>query len=105
MSAPHNLPPLISTSLTTSAENKGNIIETNIDDDFDEDIRLQAMIQTLINDDKATVTSTSDNSNEPIYAVVDLKTKYERRAKLKEMESKQQRPKSLHVTSGDYEEV
>lgn len=46
---------------------------------------------------------------EPIYAVVDLKNKYARRARIKEMEDtsnkSRDRPNSFHVTSSDYEEV
>lgn len=44
---------------------------------------------------------------EPIYAVVDLKDKYARRAKIKEMEAQyeRERPKSLQIGIDDYEEV
>lgn len=46
-------------------------------------------------------------NTEPIYAVVDLKNKYARRAKLQALEDQMQkeRPKSFHVSSNDYEEV
>lgn len=44
---------------------------------------------------------------EPIYAVVDLKDKYARRAQLKEIEEKseKERPKSFCVIASDYEDV
>lgn len=51
-----------------------------------------------------------NNLSEPIYAVVDLKNKYARR-KMRELENgnivdtKSERPRSLHVGSSDYEEV
>lgn len=51
---------------------------------------------------------TSINVSEPIYAVVNLKNKYARRANRKEMEDDtyfRERPNSFHVISGDYEEV
>lgn len=46
-------------------------------------------------------------NGEPIYAVVDLKNKYARRAKLQALEDQmeKERPKSFHVSSNDYEEV
>lgn len=46
-------------------------------------------------------------NGEPIYAVVDLKNKYARRAKLQALEEQmeKERPKSFHVSSNDYEEV
>lgn len=50
------------------------------------------------------------NISEPIYAVVNLKNKYARRAKMKEemkgsKNETRERPNSFHVTSNDYEEV
>lgn len=43
---------------------------------------------------------------EPIYAVVDLKNKYARRAKLQQDgQLEKERPKSFHASSVDYEEV
>lgn len=46
------------------------------------------------------------SDSEPIYAVVDLKNKYARRAKLQQEEQlERERPKSFHASSGDYEEV
>lgn len=50
---------------------------------------------------------------EPIYAVVNLKDKYEHRAKKKSLDEqhgiefiqRRERPNSFHVVSGDYEEV
>lgn len=48
------------------------------------------------------------NIAEPIYAVVNLKNKYARRAKIREeMEESvnRERPNSFHVVSSDYEEV
>lgn len=45
---------------------------------------------------------------EPIYAVVNLKNKYARRAKKIEIDENifvKERPNSFHVISGDYEEV
>ena len=50
---------------------------------------------------------------EPIYAVVNLKDKYEHRAKKKSFDEqhgiefiqRRERPNSFHVASGDYEEV
>lgn len=53
--------------------------------------------------------SMEENHNiEAIYAVVDLKDKHARRAKLKEIEKKEERerPKSCNfISMGDYEEV
>lgn len=51
-----------------------------------------------------------NNLSEPIYAVVDLKNKHEKRRKMREMENENtvdshQRPRSFHVGSSDYEEV
>lgn len=53
------------------------------------------------------------NCNEPIYAVVNLKNKYENRAKKKNVGGetmngiilRRGRPNSFHVNSGEYEEV
>lgn len=55
------------------------------------------------------------NANEPIYAVVNLKNKYEHRAKKKLADDagnftdncilRRERPNSFHVNSGEYEEV
>lgn len=53
------------------------------------------------------------NTNEPIYAVVNLKNKYEHRAKKKLADEsyldnfilRRERPNSFHVNSGEYEEV
>lgn len=45
---------------------------------------------------------------EPIYAVVNLKNKYARRARKNEFDEDvfvKERPNSFHVISGDYEEV
>lgn len=54
-------------------------------------------------------THNSLSTGEPIYAVVDLKNKYARRAQLREMEDidlGKDRPNSVHVlSSSDYEEV
>lgn len=56
----------------------------------------------------------SNSMGEPIYAVVNLKNKYENRAKKKSIEEqcvcienvqRRERPNSFHVNSGDYEEV
>lgn len=52
-------------------------------------------------------------SGEPVYAVVNLKDKYEHRAKMKSLDEqfgtvciqRRERPNSFHVVSGDYEEV
>lgn len=54
-----------------------------------------------------------NEKNEPIYAVVNLKDKYENRAKKKSIDEqhvidyipRRERPNSFHVVSGDYEEV
>lgn len=54
-----------------------------------------------------------NKQNEPIYAVVNLKDKYENRAKKKSIDEqhvidyipRRERPNSFHVVSGDYEEV
>lgn len=64
------------------------------------------------------VTSNSESSSkssaeavmgkEPIYAVVNLKSKYARRANKIEIDENifvKERPNSFHVVSGDYEEV
>lgn len=50
---------------------------------------------------------TTSSSTEPIYAVVDLKTKYARRAKMKDFHEKleKDRPRSCNIISSDYEEV
>lgn len=48
------------------------------------------------------------NITEPIYAVVNLKNKYARRAKIREEleeDVNRERPNSFHVVSSDYEEV
>lgn len=53
------------------------------------------------------------NTNEPIYAVVNMKNKYEHRAKKKLVDDanldncifRRERPNSFHVNSGEYEEV
>lgn len=55
-----------------------------------------------------------NKNGEPIYAVVNLKDKYENRAKKKSLDEhhhvteciqRRERPNSFHVVSGDYEEV
>lgn len=54
-----------------------------------------------------------NKKNEPIYAVVNLKDKYENRAKKKSIDEqhvidyipRRERPNSFHVVTGDYEEV
>lgn len=53
-----------------------------------------------------------NKNGEPIYAVVNLKDKYENRAKKKSLDEvteciqrRERRPNSFHVVSGDYEEV
>lgn len=55
-----------------------------------------------------------NKNGEPIYAVVNLKDKYENRAKKKSLDEhlhvteciqRRERPNSFHVISGDYEEV
>lgn len=60
------------------------------------------------------LTSGQNSMGEPIYAVVNLKNKYENRAKKKSVEEpcvteciqrQKERPNSFHVISGDYEEV
>lgn len=67
-------------------------------------------------DDEATSHSESSSKSsaeamsgkEPIYAVVNLKHKYARRAKKIEIDENifvRERPNSFHVISGDYEEV
>lgn len=67
-------------------------------------------------DDEATSRSESSvklsaegmTGKEPIYAVVNLKNKYARRAKQIEIDENifvKERPNSFHVISGDYEEV
>lgn len=67
-------------------------------------------------DDEATSNSESSSKSsteamtgkEPIYAVVNLKNKYARRAKKIEIDENifvKERPNSFHVISGDYEEV
>lgn len=67
-------------------------------------------------DDEATSQSESSSKSsaeamtgkEPIYAVVNLKNKYARRAKKIDIDENifvKERPNSFHVISGDYEEV
>lgn len=59
------------------------------------------------------IDQTKHKCNEPIYAVVNLKNKYENRAKKKNVGEetmndfilRRGRPNSFHVNSGEYEEV
>lgn len=80
------------------------------------------MATTTINAAAAAAAAVSPNQNhlnhliqnqsigEPIYAVINLKDKYEHRAKKKSLDTvdylqRRERPNSFHVVSADYEEV
>lgn len=64
--------------------------------------------------DSITIEPIRNEGGEPIYAVVNLKDKYEHRAKKKTLDEqlfdsncipRRERPNSFHVVSADYEEV
>lgn len=86
---------------TSFGQQKDRLMETNGADTK----RLQPPQLTDNSTTSGNVSSTVNG--EPIYAVVDLKNKYARRAKLQALEEQmeKERPKSFHCSASDYEEV
>lgn len=92
--------------LLTLAKDQGNDHDTMV---------ATAAAAAASSPNQPTATVTNLNKCEPIYAVINLRDKYEHRAKKKSLDQhhivtvdclqRRERPNSFHVVSADYEEV